>query len=61
MYKLNSRSLRIVKSMEVRGYFFDALESRKGWLRFHVQCGGVVSFPTWKEVELWMEGVVWDG
>ena len=39
MYKLSSRSLRIVKSMEVRGYFFDELESRKGWLRFHMQCG----------------------
>ena len=29
MYKLSSRSLRIVKSVEVRGYFFDELESRK--------------------------------
>lgn len=60
MYKLSQHSSQIVKRMKSHGYFFDELESRKGCLRFYGQYGGVVSFPTWKEVELWMKGVVWE-
>ena len=58
MYILSRYASRIVKRMGSRGYFFNTLESRKGWLRFYEPGGRVITFPTWKEVELWMKGVV---
>lgn len=60
MYTLSQYASQIVKRMESHGYSFDALESYKGWLRFYGPYGTVISFPTWKEVELWMAGVVWE-
>jgi len=49
----------IIQAMAIRGYYYDGIDSYDEWVCFNYELGRI-SFSSWKEVEEWLDGVVWE-
>jgi len=49
----------LIKAMDAAGWWFNEMESHDSWLWFHGDYSNM-SFDSWKDVEDWLNGVVFD-
>ena len=52
--RYNDRTMRLIRKMEERGYYYDELGSHSGWQHFFGTYS-TIAFQTWKEVEVWLK------
>lgn len=51
---------RIIKAMEKNGYYFDDINSYKGYYVFHGDYCTTMTFSTVKDIKEWLKNVVID-
>ena len=51
---------RIIKAMEKKGYYFDDINSYKGYYVFHGDYCTTMTFSTIKDIKEWLKNVVID-
>lgn len=51
---------RIIKAMEKKGYYFDDINSYKGYYVFHGDYCTTMTFLTIKDIKEWLKNVVID-
>ena len=51
---------RIIKAMEKKGYYFDDINSYKGYYVFHGDYCTTMTFSTVKDIKEWLKNVVID-
>lgn len=51
---------RIIKAMEKRGYYYDDIDSYKGYYVFNGDYCTRITFKTIREIEEWMKYVILD-